>query len=105
MPVSMHPTCVLLHCCMEACVYGCLEYCDPADIVRYHVSIANVETLSRFCGALSKKIFPSVSQYEIWSVGSVHEVDCLFLLKEMDSVLKALMQAWEKAQQLKITLV
>lgn len=36
---------------------------------------------------------------------SVHEVNCLFLLKEMDSVLKALMQAWEKTQQLKISLV
>lgn len=50
-------------------MYGCLGYCDHADIVRYHVSIANVETLSRFCGAVSKKIFPSVSQYGISEYG------------------------------------
>ena len=32
-----------------------------ADMVRYHVSVTSVETLSRFCGAMSKKVFPSVS--------------------------------------------
>ena len=45
------------------CVYGI-----PADMLRYHVSIASVETLSRFCGAMSKKVFPSVSQS--WGMGS-----------------------------------
>ena len=32
-----------------------------ADIVKYHVSISSVDTLSRFCGAMSRRVFESVS--------------------------------------------
>jgi hypothetical protein len=49
-------------------------------MLRYHVSIASVETLSRFCGAMSKKVFPS----------------------EVDAVLQALMKAWDKALDIKV---
>ena len=38
----------------------CLIY---IDVMKYHVNITSVDTISRFCGAMSKKIFDSVSQY------------------------------------------
>lgn len=63
-------------------LYGCMELWNlqsgVADIMRYRVEIANVDTLSRFSGALSKKVFPSVSLYVImgaWSVGN-SEYEC-----------------------------
>ena len=98
-----------MHGRMSVPVYGVME--SPglvADIMRYHVRITSGETLSRFCGAMSKKVFPSVSPYT-WERGSIGawesscESMCLCMFQEVDSILKALMQAWDKAQSLEIT--
>ena len=75
-----------------------MESRNSADIMKYRLSISNMDTLSRFCGSMSKKVFPSVSLaewygewgYEVW----------VYLAQEVDSVLEALMQAWEKAGEM-----
>jgi pentatricopeptide repeat protein len=47
-------------------------------VMKYRVGVSSLETLVRFCGAMSKRLFPS----------------------EVDAVLVALNQAWDKCQQM-----
>ena len=71
--------------------YEGMRVCDCADMIKHHVTISSVNTLSRLCGAMAKKIFPSVSQS-----GSmvVRKYGCMGY-ESIGLCVRRLMQYWE----------